>query len=110
MPGVPTADFAVIESEADIAKVALAFPLFLKPVSEGSGKGVDARSGSTIAAELDSVARDLLARFRQPVLVEEFLPGREFTVGITGTGDERVRAGRHRDRAHREICRPWLWL
>ena len=52
------------------------------------------------------MARDLLARFRQPVLVEEFLPGREFTVGITGTGDERVRAGHHRDRAHREICRP----
>ncbi len=42
--GVPTADFAVIESEADIAKVALPFPLFLKPVAEGSGKGVDARS------------------------------------------------------------------
>ncbi|MGZ5922546.1 MAG: D-alanine--D-alanine ligase family protein [Rhizomicrobium sp.] len=85
--GVPTAGFAVIESEADIAKVAMDFPLFLKPVSEGSGKGVDARSRVTNAAELGSVARDLLVRFRQPVLVEEFLPGREFTVGITGTGD-----------------------
>lgn len=85
--GVPTADFAVIESEADIAKVAMDFPLFLKPVSEGSGKGVDARSRVANKAELESVARDLLARFRQPVLVEEFLPGREFTVGITGTGE-----------------------
>jgi D-alanine-D-alanine ligase len=84
--GVPTADFAVIETEADIAKVALEFPLFLKPVSEGSGKGVDARSRVSNRPELDSVARDLLARFRQPVLVEEFLPGREFTVGIAGTG------------------------
>jgi D-alanine-D-alanine ligase len=85
--GVPTADFTVIEHEADIGKVAMAFPLFLKPVSEGSGKGVDARSRVTNAAELDGVARDLLARFRQPVLVEEFLPGREFTIGITGTGE-----------------------
>ena len=84
---VPTADFALIETEADIEKVALDFPLFLKPVSEGSGKGVDARSKVGDRAQLDSVARDLLARFRQPVLVEEFLPGREFTVGITGTGD-----------------------
>jgi D-alanine-D-alanine ligase len=84
--GVPTADFTVIESEADIAKVTLAFPLFLKPVAEGSGKGVGARSKVETAAELESVAKDLLARFRQPVLVEEFLPGREFTIGITGTG------------------------
>jgi D-alanine-D-alanine ligase len=85
--GVPTADFTLIESEADIATVAMEFPLFLKPVSEGSGKGVDARSRVTNRTELESVARDLLARFHQPVLVEEFLPGREFTVGITGTGD-----------------------
>jgi D-alanine-D-alanine ligase len=84
--GVPVADFAVIESEADIGGVSLPFPLFLKPVSEGSGKGVDAHSRVTDAAGLDRVARDLLARFRQPVLVEEYLPGREFTVGILGTG------------------------
>jgi D-alanine-D-alanine ligase len=84
--GVPTADFALIESEADIARVALDFPLFLKPVAEGSGKGVNARSRVDDRAGLESVARALLAQFRQPVLVEEFLPGREFTVGITGTG------------------------
>jgi D-alanine-D-alanine ligase len=85
--GVPTAAFALIESEADIAKVALPFPLFLKPVSEGSGKGVNARSRVDDASALAQVARDLLMQFRQPVLVEEFLPGREFTIGITGTGE-----------------------
>src|SRR6202042_666028 len=85
--GVPSADFAVIEREADIAKVALPFPLFLKPVAAGSGKGVDACSLVETQGQLESVARDLLARFRQPVLVEEFLPGREFTVGLTGTGE-----------------------
>src|SRR6185503_16172550 len=41
--GVPTADFAVITTEADIENIALGFPLFLKPVAEGSGKGVDGR-------------------------------------------------------------------
>jgi D-alanine-D-alanine ligase len=84
--GVPTAPFAVIESEADLASIPLAFPLFLKPVAEGSGKGVDAHSRVDDAAGLAAVSRALLARFGQPVLVEEFLPGREFTVGITGTG------------------------
>ena len=84
--GVPTADFALIESEADIAAVHLPFPLFLKPVAEGSGKGVGVRSKVDTREELESVARDLLQTFAQPVLVEEFLPGREFTVGITGTG------------------------
>jgi D-alanine-D-alanine ligase len=84
--GVPTADFALIEGENDIARVMLPFPLFLKPVAEGSGKGVGCRSKVDNRAELESVARDLLKTYAQAVLVEEFLPGREFTVGITGTG------------------------
>jgi D-alanine-D-alanine ligase len=86
--GVPTADFALIESESDIARVVLPFPLFLKPVAEGSGKGVGGRSKVDNQSELESVTRDLLKTFEQPVLVEEFLPGREFTVGIAGTGPD----------------------
>jgi D-alanine-D-alanine ligase len=86
--GVPTADFAVIERIEDVAKVALPFPLFLKPVAEGSGKGVNDRSKVDDGAALRAVAADLLARFAQPVLVETFLPGREFTVGIIGTGGD----------------------
>jgi len=86
--GVPTPPFAVIERAADAGKIALPFPLFLKPVAEGSGKGVSARSRVNTAAELKAVAAELLGHFRQPVLVETYLPGREFTVGIVGTGDE----------------------
>jgi len=86
--GVPTAPFSVIERPADIAKISLAFPLFLKPVAEGSGKGVSPRSRVNNAAELKSLATELLSHFRQPVLVETYLPGREVTVGIVGTGDE----------------------
>ena len=91
--GVPTADFAVIESESDIARVQLPFPLFLKPLAEGSGKGVDSRSKVDTQEELENTARGLLRKFHQPVLVEEFLPGREFTVGITGTGAQAVVLG-----------------
>jgi D-alanine-D-alanine ligase len=86
--GVPTADFAVIESPSDIAAVNLPFPLFLKPIAEGSGKGVSERSRVSNAAELRTIANELLSRFRQPVLVETYLAGREFTVGITGTGSD----------------------
>jgi D-alanine-D-alanine ligase len=82
------ADFVVVEAPADLARIALPYPLFLKPVAEGSGKGVGARSKVDDQAGLARVTADLLARFRQPVLIEEFLPGREFTVGITGTGAE----------------------
>lgn len=86
--GVPTADFALIERIADAETVALPFPLFVKPVAEGSGKGVDAKSKVNDRATLKRVAAELLARFGQPVLAETFLPGREFTVGIVGTGEE----------------------
>jgi D-alanine-D-alanine ligase len=86
--GVPTPDFAVIETLADADRIDLPYPLFLKPVAEGSGKGVDRNSRVEDAAGLKAVAADLLKRFAQPVLAETFLPGREFTVGITGTGVE----------------------
>jgi D-alanine-D-alanine ligase len=86
--GVPTADFAVITTIADARKIKLPYPLFLKPVAEGSGKGVGDNNRVTNRSELLETAADLLARFHQPVLVETFLPGREFTVGIIGTGDD----------------------
>lgn len=86
--GVPTADFAVVERPADLEAIDLPYPLFAKPVAEGTGKGVDATSKAANRAALQAVCLRLLERFRQPVLVETFLPGREFTVGIWGTGDE----------------------
>src|SRR5262245_14115389 len=86
--GVPTAPVGVIEQLTDASKIELAFPLFLKPVAEGSGKGVNLRSKVNSLTELKSVASELLVRFRQPVLVETYLPGREFTVGIIGTGED----------------------
>lgn len=85
--GVPTPRFHVVERLADLAKVDLRYPLFAKPVAEGTGKGVTPASRVTVNSRLLPVCRQLLDRFRQPVLLEEYLPGREFTVGLLGTGD-----------------------
>jgi D-alanine-D-alanine ligase len=86
--GVPTPDFAVVETEADIDRVRLPLPLFAKPVAEGTSKGISAASKSRTFEELRTVCSHLLRLYRQPVLIETFLPGREFTVGIVGTGNQ----------------------
>jgi D-alanine-D-alanine ligase len=83
--GVATPDFAVIAMTRDLDDLALPFPVFAKPVAEGTGKGISTASRAGNADELRSTCLALLARFRQPVLVETYLPGREFTVGIVGT-------------------------
>ncbi len=85
--GVATPDYVVVHELADVRNVSLPFPLFAKPVAEGTGKGISARSKINNAAELRKVCRELLSAHKgQGVLVERFLPGREFTVGILGTG------------------------
>ncbi|MBN2450373.1 MAG: D-alanine--D-alanine ligase [Lentisphaeria bacterium] len=84
--GIPTAPFHVVETVADAAAVPFPAPYFAKPLAEGTGKGVTAASVVAGIGALGPVCEALLRRYRQPVLVEGFLPGREFTVGITGTG------------------------
>lgn len=89
--GLATPDFSVVNRVEDIAAIDLRFPLFAKPLAEGTGKGIDARSVINTKEELQKVCTDLLIRYNQPVLVERFLSGREFTVGIVGTGaDSRI--------------------
>src|SRR4030042_3035035 len=86
--GLPTPDFYVIDRIEDIEKISLKFPLFAKPVSEGTGKGINEKSKISNKVELIDRAMELLKLYKQPVLVETYLPGREFTVGIVGTGLE----------------------
>jgi len=89
--GLATARFALIRAPEEVDAVSLRFPVFVKPNSEGTGKGIDGRSCVRSREQLALACGELLRRYRQPVLVEEFLPGREFTVGILGTdGDARV--------------------
>lgn len=89
--GVPTPPFAIVEREeqADwLSDFGLEPPLFIKPAAEGSSKGVTGRSRIEGREELRPAIAELLRTFRQPVLVESYLPGREVTVGIVGNGGE----------------------
>jgi D-alanine-D-alanine ligase len=86
--GLRTPAYRVLYAPSDAEKVTLDYPLFVKPLAEGTGKGVDHRSHVRSAEQLRRVAEDLIERLGQPALVEEYLPGREFTTGILGTGSQ----------------------
>jgi D-alanine-D-alanine ligase len=103
--GVATAPFAVVRDRQELAMLvdrlsarrratpsapesgrSLSFPLFVKPVHEGSSKGITERNLCRAPNELASTAAFLLDTYAQPVLVEEFLPGAEFTCAVLGNG------------------------
>lgn len=83
---IPTPDFVVVGRPSEVKSISLPLPLFIKPVAEGSSKGIDSQSMITKKGDLMPSCLRLMERFKQPVIVETFLPGREFTVGILGTG------------------------
>ena len=91
--GLPTPDFALISKPGEAASIALPLPLFVKPVAEGTSKGISGASLVACRDELADCCAALLARFGQPVLAEAYLPGREFTVGIIGTGRDAAAIG-----------------
>src|SRR5579884_1868042 len=86
--GVPTAPFACVATPAELDGVALPFPVFVKPVAEGSSKGVFVNNLCHTPEELRERVLFLLERYAEPVLVETYLPGPEFTVAILGNGAE----------------------
>jgi len=84
--GVATPDFLVVEVDDDLNGINLTPPLFAKPVAGGSSMGISTASKICDLQQVASVCRSLRARFQQPVILESFLPGKEFTVGIVGSG------------------------
>jgi len=84
--GIPTPDFFIVDEGTDLHAAPLPFPLFAKPIAEGTGKGINKFSKIHEMDELRQVCNSLIKNFKQAVLVERFLPGREFTVGIVGSG------------------------
>jgi D-alanine-D-alanine ligase len=91
--GVPVSPGCLITELKDLDKCNLQYPLFVKPVSEGTGKGITENSLVNSQSELLKMVGWILTEFGQPALVEEYLPGREFTVGILGYSEEAIAIG-----------------
>ncbi|HVE80515.1 MAG TPA: hypothetical protein VNA89_16740 [Gemmatimonadaceae bacterium] len=103
--GVPTAPFTLVRTTAEAGELAdrlrrgrkavrrraierpLSLPLFVKPVHEGSSKGITERNFVRTPDELETQVAFLLESYAQPVLVEEYLPGAEFTCAVLGNGE-----------------------
>jgi D-alanine-D-alanine ligase len=82
--GIPTARSMVVK-EGQLLKasqVTLRFPLFVKPANLGGGVGVDEASHVTDMSGLQAKVRSLIDQFHTDILVEEYLPGREFSVAL----------------------------
>ena len=83
---LPTTPFQVLRDGSEELDGRLEFPLFVKPVREGTGMGIDSGSLVRNEAQMRARARWVIDTYRQPALVEGYLPGREYTVGLIGNG------------------------
>ncbi len=80
--GVPTAQYQLLRRGERLEN--LHFPLMVKPYSEGTSIGIRQKSKVHNWSELDDAVSSIHAQFNQPALVEDFLPGKEYTIGLIG--------------------------
>jgi D-alanine-D-alanine ligase len=93
LAGVPTPAWTSMRGHERLPETGTSnpgFPAVVKPIAEGSSKGVLGNSVVHDEAELRAAVRQIVARYDQPALVEAYLPGREFTVGLLGDKRPRV--------------------
>lgn len=85
-----TPRFQLMESPRERISPDMRFPLIVKPNAEGSSKGIGSTSVVDTEEELRAAVKLCVDRYRQPALVEEYIAGREFTVGLLGDKRPRV--------------------
>jgi len=85
-----TPKFQLMESARERLSPDMKFPLIVKPNAEGSSKGIGSTSIVDTEDELRAAVKVCVERYRQPALVEEYIAGREFTVGLLGDKRPRV--------------------
>jgi D-alanine-D-alanine ligase len=89
--GISTPNFQLmVTGKERLNKEFTSFPLIVKPVAEGSSKGVVSKSVCHNEAELREVVKEIASKYQQPALIEEYIGGREFTVGLLGERRPRV--------------------
>jgi D-alanine-D-alanine ligase len=87
---LPVAPFQEFCTGNEPLRPDLRFPLFVKPAREGTGMGVDSKAIVNTEADLRERAKWVINTYRQPALVEQYLPGREFTVAVMGRADSKL--------------------
>jgi D-alanine-D-alanine ligase len=85
---IPNAKFLLVQEINDLSNFDLSFPVIIKPVAEGSSKGIFNSSFINNFFDLETNLAELLQEYSQPFLIEEFLPGREFTVALIGNKND----------------------
>jgi D-alanine-D-alanine ligase len=90
--GLSTPAFVLMETGKERLPRGWSFPCIAKPVAEGSSRGVTRSSVVDDERALRALVGEQVGRYRQPMLVEAFLPGREFTLGMLGERRPRVLA------------------
>ena len=82
--GIRTAKFQLVTRMPFRLREDMSFPLVVKPVAEGSSIGLTQKSKVDDRASLDPLVKELIETYGQPALIEEFIGGKEYTVGIVG--------------------------
>lgn len=83
--GICTPNWQVVRNLGEVDRLqtdGVPLPAFVKPAFEGSSKGILTCSKAVTLDEAQQLARDILSRYRQPAMIEEFIPGHEITVGV----------------------------
>jgi D-alanine-D-alanine ligase len=87
---IPSPSFQVLSNAKTSLSKQLDFPLIVKPIGEGSSKGIWNDSLVRDEKDLRRKVAQIIETYRQSAIVEEFLPGREFTVGLIGNDEPEV--------------------
>lgn len=84
--GIPTPDFSYVNSLEELDNISMKFPLFIKPSDEGSSRGIYQDNIVNDKEALKKVIKRSLEKYNPPIMIMEYIEGKEFTVGVIENG------------------------